>query len=260
MKTYLLYIDILGFSDLVKHAPDKVDRLYNIINSLNVHQHHAFKTIIFSDTVLVYSPYLCTTEREHGYTSMYGIEFAQDLFYRAWREGIYFRAILDYGEFIHEELSNCSKFYGETLINCYNLEKGLPSLGVFVTKEAQKYQKIFPVAPFSSELFFVFIQQNYYRFSRECSSTGMHTWEKIDMVAGQHWIVQEALIFKKVSQKIKNEISPHVRVKYITYLDFYRRYYSWPLSVWEKDGFGMRKIAPSDKWMPIYRDVIKERY
>lgn len=260
MNTYLLYIDILGFSDLVKNDPDKVDRLYNIINNLNVHKHHAFKTIIFSDTVLVYSPYHCNTEHEHSYTSMYSIEFAQDLFYRAWREGVYFRAIIDYGEFIHEELSNCSKFYGKTLINCHNLEKGLPCLGVFITKEAQKHQCVFPVAPFSRELLFVFIQQHYYRFSSKCSYTGMHTWEMIDMVAGQHWIAQESLIFKYISKIIKNEISPYVRVKYINYLDFYRRYYSWPLSVWEKDGFGMRTIAPSSKWMAVYRDVIKEGY
>lgn len=128
MMTYLLYIDILGFSDLVKNDPRKVDRLYNIINELNVHRHHAFKTIIFSDTILVYSPHLSNTERDHNYMSMYCVEFAQDLFYRTWREDVYFRAILDYGEFVHEELANCSKFYGEALINCYNLEKGLPSL------------------------------------------------------------------------------------------------------------------------------------
>lgn len=42
MKKYLLYIDILGFKDLVADKPRKIEMLYGIIDSLNVHAHHAF--------------------------------------------------------------------------------------------------------------------------------------------------------------------------------------------------------------------------
>lgn len=51
----LLYIDILGFSDMTRKDPRKVARVYAILNRLNSHQHDSFKTIVFSDTVLVYN-------------------------------------------------------------------------------------------------------------------------------------------------------------------------------------------------------------
>lgn len=50
---YLLYIDILGFSDMVRSEPAKVAELYLILDSLTVHRHEAFRTIVFSDTILV---------------------------------------------------------------------------------------------------------------------------------------------------------------------------------------------------------------
>jgi hypothetical protein len=52
---YLLYIDVLGFKKLVDEAPDRVDDLFEIVASLNLHQHHDFAAIVFSDTILVYN-------------------------------------------------------------------------------------------------------------------------------------------------------------------------------------------------------------
>jgi hypothetical protein len=52
---YLLYIDILGFSDLVQNDPHQIERIYGVLDSLNVHRHDVFRTIVFSDTVLVYN-------------------------------------------------------------------------------------------------------------------------------------------------------------------------------------------------------------
>lgn len=36
MDKYFLYIDILGFSELVKNGSNEIDELYEIIASLNV--------------------------------------------------------------------------------------------------------------------------------------------------------------------------------------------------------------------------------
>ena len=54
-KKYLLYIEILGFTELVQNGFQKVDALYNVINEINAHQHIAFQVICFSDTLLVYN-------------------------------------------------------------------------------------------------------------------------------------------------------------------------------------------------------------
>jgi hypothetical protein len=72
---YLLYIDMLGFSDLVRKR-GAVKKLYTTINNLNVHQHYAFKTIAFSDTLLVYNT--ITPKYQHGrhYLIMLLCEFA----------------------------------------------------------------------------------------------------------------------------------------------------------------------------------------
>lgn len=92
-RKYLLYIDILGFTDLVQSHNSKIEYLYKVIDSLNVHQHDAFETIVFSDTILVFNKVAPTTEHEHQYLVMYSCEFAQDLFYRCVSLGIQFRAI-----------------------------------------------------------------------------------------------------------------------------------------------------------------------
>ena len=52
---YLLYIDVLGFSALIDEGLGKINDLYEVIASLNVHRHDAFKVIVFSDTILVYN-------------------------------------------------------------------------------------------------------------------------------------------------------------------------------------------------------------
>jgi len=61
---FLLYIDILGFTDMTNNEPRKVARVYSILDELNVHKHNSFKTIVFSDTILVYNPDLAKTDRE----------------------------------------------------------------------------------------------------------------------------------------------------------------------------------------------------
>ena len=115
---YLLYIDMLGFSDLVRKR-GAVKKLYETINKLNVHRHYAFKTIAFSDTLLVYNIVNPTTKQDREYLVMYSCEFAQDLFYRLIGRDLHFRAYLTLGEFKINEFENLEAFYGEALIDAY---------------------------------------------------------------------------------------------------------------------------------------------
>jgi hypothetical protein len=84
---YLLYIDILGFSELVLKK-GRIEDLYDQIDTLNSHEHTAFKTLAFSDTILIYN----TVEWGRHYLVMYLCEFAQDLFYRLVSRDLHFRA------------------------------------------------------------------------------------------------------------------------------------------------------------------------
>jgi hypothetical protein len=110
-ERYLLYIDMLGFSDLVLKRGGVGD-LYKIIDSLNVHKHSAFKTIAFSDTLLVYNTYEPNTADDRRYAVMFMCEFAQDLFYRLVPRDLHFRAFLTKGEFEHQYLPHLQAFYG----------------------------------------------------------------------------------------------------------------------------------------------------
>ena len=55
MEKTFLYIDILGFKNLVTSNTDKVESIFKIIDSLHVHKDIAFQTIVFSDTILVFN-------------------------------------------------------------------------------------------------------------------------------------------------------------------------------------------------------------
>src|SRR5882672_7486391 len=99
---YLLYLDILGFGDMAMADSTRVTRLYGILDSLNVHRHPGFRTIVFSDTILVYNDFTPKDEHEHEYAVMFSCEFAQDLLVRLVGYDVYFRALLEYGEFSHD--------------------------------------------------------------------------------------------------------------------------------------------------------------
>ena len=106
----LLYIDILGFADLVSESNARIQDLYEIIASLHVHDHPSFKAIIFSDTILVYNVEGDDTRRDRSYLVMYLCEFAQDLQRRLTEKDIFFRGVSVRGYFTHYELNQIPCF------------------------------------------------------------------------------------------------------------------------------------------------------
>lgn len=103
-ERFLLYIDILGFAEMTKKEPRKVARIYSILDDLNVPTHNAFKTIVFSDTVLVYNPKVSDSHNESEYLVWYLIEFAENLHHRLTGQDVFFRAVITFGDFSHYKL------------------------------------------------------------------------------------------------------------------------------------------------------------
>lgn len=122
-ERYLLYIDILGFSDFVNKSPHSVRRIYKIIEGLNCHKHSDFKVIVFSDTILVYNKFESPGPSYDQFIVMYLIEFAQNLLYSFIGKGFYFRAVIEYGEFEHSQPNNVERFFGKALVKAYLNEK-----------------------------------------------------------------------------------------------------------------------------------------
>src|ERR1700729_1500592 len=104
-QRFLLYIDILNFSSIALQ-PTRVEELYRIINSLNVHRHGVFNIIIFSDTILVYNKDGPSNLDDVNYLVMFLCEFAQDLHYRLVGSDIFFRAYITCGGFAHYPMEN----------------------------------------------------------------------------------------------------------------------------------------------------------
>jgi hypothetical protein len=155
---YLLYIDMLGFSDLVLKR-GAVRQLYNIIDSLNVHDHHAFKTIAFSDTLLVYNTFEPETDHDRRYAIMYMCEFAKDLHYRLVPLDLHFRGFLTKGEFEHEELRHMQAFYGAALISSYQREKNIDCTGLFLDAPLLSDCDIFFCEQYDQDTYFIHLMQ-----------------------------------------------------------------------------------------------------
>lgn len=222
-ERFLLYIDILGFAEMTDREPRKVARTYAILDSLNVHQHHAFKTIVFSDTVLVYNPEPAKSIDDRQYLVWYLTEFAEDLHHRLTGQDIHFRAVLTSGDFSHYPLKNIECFFGRALISAYSREKGIPSIGLFMDKSCVEYNRFFRLEPFDGDTSFVYL-------NRSIEGLTEYTGDKYpfrdraieDQAPYLPWQVRH---LQDVHTNMRTHKSPAVRAKFLTAWDFYARRY-----------------------------------
>jgi len=249
MKTgerFLLYIDILGFADMTKDEPRKVARVYSIINELNVHRHKSFKTIVFSDTVLVYNPELASTDEECRYLVWYLIEFAEDLHHRLTGQDIYFRAILTTGSFSHYQLENVECFFGEALVEAYNTEKMVPSLGLFINQRCNEFNEHFRVAEFGDNLSFVYLNRSLESFDQGSSGKYPITDFGIqDQAPHMPWQVR---FLRDIYENMRNHKSPAVRTKFLTAWDLYAKKYPFMLQTLVNNEFSLSSIGGTGAW------------
>jgi hypothetical protein len=244
--TYLLYIDILGFAEMTRREPRKVARIYAILDSLNVHRHGSFKTIIFSDTVLVYNPAPAKNGKERAYLVWYLIEFAEDLHHRLTGQDIFFRAVLTTGNLAHYNLKNIECFFGEALVNAYLQEKQIPSIGLFIDSRCNKYNQYFRVAPFDNQLFFVYLNRSLENLNQY---TGGRFPIKDPTAADQApHIPWQVHFLRDIHTLMRKHPTPQVRTKFLTAWDFYKQRYPEMLRVLEQRRFSLSALAQSNAW------------
>lgn len=162
MKTdrYFLYLDILGFSELVKDKSGRtINDLYEVIASLNANNHDAFKVVVFSDTVVVYNVNGGDTPQDAKYLIMFMCEFVKDLMHRLTGRGIFYRAVITHGDFTHYELNGIPCFFGNALVEAYNAEKELKAVGLFIHKSISQFCHIFKYKQFNDNYNFVYVTQ-----------------------------------------------------------------------------------------------------
>lgn len=243
---FLLYIDILGFAEMTKSNPRKVARLYSIIDKLNVHRHNSFKTIVFSDTVLVYNPKLASSDEERKYFVWYLIEFVEDLHHKLTGQDIYFRAVLTAGQFDHYQLENIECFFGEALVRAYISEKDIPSIGLFIDDYCNKYNEYFRVARFDDDLFFVYLNRSLESLNQY--SAGKYPITERGILDQGPYAPWQVKFLCDVYENMRNHTSPLVRVKFLTAWDFYWKRYPEMLQVLVSKQFDMSAIGPAKAW------------
>ncbi len=249
-KKYLLYIDILGFSDLVKKKPEEVRRLYKIIEELNCHRHDQFKVIVFSDTILIYNLEDAVWERDCSYVVMFLIEFAQNLFYSLAGKKIFFRSVLVFGEFEHAHPRNIERFFGNALVKAYQDEKQISCFGLFIDKKCQEYNKIFDTLPYNKEYRFVYINQVLKQLEEGYYGPLPVSGSMLSMTDSEWHIAKDIQYFRDVNQTLLKHKDPRVKEKCERTLKFYKKKFPRILKQLENNKFSFESISNDLDWRP----------
>ena len=243
---FLLYIDILGFAEMTGKEPRKVARTYAILDSLNVHKHQAFKTIVFSDTVLVYNSKPAQSDDDRSHYVWYLIEFAEDLHHRLTGQDVFFRAILTSGGFSHYSLENIQCFFGDALISAYTREKSIPSLGLFLDENCARHNKYFRTAPFDGESSFVYLNRSIEDLTQLTGDKYPFRDRAIEELAPfMPWQVR---FLRDVHANMRSHRSPTVRAKFLTAWDFYAKRYPGLTLALVSSEFSLNAIAGPKAW------------
>jgi len=234
MKRAFLYIDILGFGSLVKTNPEKVDRIFYIIDTLGVHSHFALKTVVFSDTILVFNQ---DESRSLDYYVTYLIEYAQQLFYRLCGINIYFKGIITYGEFKYSKLSNIEAYYGLALIDTHESEKDLEGFGLFVDKNIADEVIVFDRTSYTEKYDFVILcqyLQNLYQHTGGILPIEQHLLTDTDTY---HRIDEDLRFLREIDYLKDNHPSARAKAKYQKVYDTYKQIMPLFFELFESDGF-----------------------
>lgn len=246
---YFLYIDILGFSDLVMTTPDRVADLYEIISSLNVHKHQSFGTIVFSDTILVYPKFKRGVGKQaDAYFVMYLCEFAQDLMYRLRNKDIYFRAILTQGKFTHYLLNGVPCFYGPALVDAYNSEKKIQAVGLFMDNRCTSHSGVFHTQPFDERYDFVHLWQLLDEFEpRGLNPFPYRDAFKFEQSDFQWELAKDALILSNIARN-RSSADPKISLKHANTWHLLHHRYPKILDQLEDAKFDPRVFCPGLDW------------
>lgn len=248
-----LYIDILGFSELINDV-NKVERVYNHIDRLNVFSHSPyFKCIVFSDTILVYSSEDWADCKDRGGAIMWMCEFAQDLFYRLIGEDLHFRALLTIGEFKHASMTNINAFYGHALVGTYNHEKNIICMGLFMDERLVEFSNIFRTDPYDTKYHFVHIMQHLQRISFGERAYPFAPSLMLDLDT-QYLHAYDLVYLQNVYRHmIDYRLSSHVRAKYQGTWQMLRTRSAALLDAFVRGGLDPRAISNFDWTEPMRR-------
>lgn len=249
---YILYIDILGFTELVRQRSNLVDQIYEAIASLNVHNHSSFKTVVFSDTIVVYNIEGSDTPRDSKYLIMFMCEFVKDLMHRLTGRGVFFRSVITKGDFVHYEINKVPCFYGNALINAYNAEKELKAIGLFIDNALLEFCNIFKYEKYNDNYSFVYITQSLYEIEDYALDGFPIPSELIEHTDSKWYVFPEIMhICEMYEGSINDAFIDSIKIKYKKSWEMYCKHYPNITSQLLNSNLEPKSISPKVNWNEV---------
>lgn len=252
---YFLYIDILGFADLVGDK-NRIREIYRIVDDLNVHNNRPyFRTIVFSDTILVYSDPGGEKTDPSG-SIMWMCEWAQDLFVRFVPSNMHFRAILTLDDFEHEEMKHIEAFYGQALVRTYRQEKSIQGMGLYIDNKLLPHCDIFHTSKYNADLSYVHLMQSLEHISQKIDQYPIFA-DVLTSTDMQYFNAANLVYLRNIYKHMNNlSLSPYIRSKYLNTWHIIRARHTGLLDLLAQSNFNFTRISDLDWDEPIRRAEI----
>lgn len=250
MERFLLYIDILGFSQLVTNNPEKIEKIFEKVNSLDVHGHCDFQTICFSDTIVVFNKITAESDHDKELIIMFMEDFVKELLFKMFDIGVSFRAIITSGDFNYYKLKNIDYYYGSPLIDAYLGEKDINGVGLFIDKNLVKFSKFYRFCNYNKSFDFVFILQSLAILKKFDSNIPIDRGlleSYCDLPVLRH----EVNILKHYYDHMTNNDIPKIRSKYLQTYKFYNDFLPFICDCLEKSNFSLKIFCEKINWESI---------
>lgn len=241
MTRAFLYIDILGFENLVRTNPAKVEKIFKIFDTLKVHRHFALQTVVFSDTILVFN---IDENRSVDYYCTYLIEYAQELFYKLSSINVYFKGLLTYGNFNFSQMTNIQAYYGLALIDTYKDESLLDGFGLYVDKSISEEVVVFDKVAFTEKYDYILLCQSIKNLYDDTSGKLPIDLELLSETDTYHRIDEDLRFLREIEFIKDNHPTEKVRKKYQDVYDIYKQELPLFFGTFEKEGFTPFAINP----------------
>ena len=250
---YLLYIDILGFRQLVEQGQDQeVRSILAQVAGMHVHKDRYFPVIMFSDTILIYNGWRCNGIEQHSQAVSFLCEFSQDLFQRLVPINTHFRAIIKRGSFNHEEINGKEFFFGKALIECYDAEKDLPITGLFIDRSIAGLNRFYQMGEWDDNFAFAYLTKSVDCLSLYGIVSPISDYGLLDGAIPLPYEFRDELLYlSNVYSLMTSHPSSRVREKHTNTWNMYQRKYGKSLDFILASNFNPSTIAPGYNWAEL---------
>ena len=249
METHhLLYVDILGFAELTKSNPAKVEDIFRIITKMRKRTESVYDILIFSDTVLVTNRGTPATADDQMLCVQWLFEFAVDLQYQLSQFDVYHRAVMVNGEFNSYKQEGVDCFYGQALIDAYRKEKDIKCAGLFLDKSSNQHHGGFPTIRHSEDLVFAYTSDSLEEHAKY--SGGGVVLDKIILEETDScWLLTyDVKYLSQLYRHGREHPDPEVRIKFLTAFNYYEQRYPKLVRALVDSKFDVRVICKDYNW------------